>query len=148
MARLARAHLGRRGGFLLLVGLGEVVWGFQFRFDPAPNPRGLTLLTEVAPLRAWAWLWVVSGLLAALAACVRSRGDWLGFAAALTPPMMWLAAYLTAACSGEYPRGLWLAAYYSATHVGVCLWASATPEHAPPPRPGPTASAAREGTAG
>ncbi|UCM88586.1 hypothetical protein [Streptomyces marincola] len=132
----ARARLGRRGAFLLVVGAGELVWGLQYLLDPLPDPQGLALLTDAAPLHAWAWLWVAAGLTGAVSAGVRAGRDWAGFAALLTPPTVWTAAYVAGAFSGEYAQGLWFAAYYATTHVGVCLWASAVPEYAVP-APGP-----------
>ncbi|MDT0441786.1 hypothetical protein [Streptomyces johnsoniae] len=131
-ARRVRVRVGRRGTFLLVVGLGELVWGLQYLLDPMPNPRGLALLTDAAPLHAWAWLWIAAGAVAAVAACVRIGGDWTGFAALLTPPTVWTAAYVAGAFSGSYGQGLWVAVYYATTHVGVCLWASAMPEYAVP----------------
>ncbi|WP_326597278.1 hypothetical protein [Streptomyces sp. NBC_01803] len=134
--RWLRAHLGRRGGFLFIVGAGELLWGLQFMLDPAPNARGLALLTDAAPLHAWSWLWVAAGAAAVLSSLVKAGRDWAGFAAALAPPIVWLGAYLTAAVSGDYSRGLWVAGYYATIHVGVLLWASATPEFPVPQHKG------------
>ncbi|WP_234347485.1 hypothetical protein [Streptomyces specialis] len=138
--RWLRAHLGRRGTFLLIVGTGQLVWGLQFLLDPVPNAQGLSLLTSTAPLHAWCWLWMVAGAAAVVSSLVKVGRDWAGFAASLAPPIVWLGAYLTAALSGDYSRGLWVAGYYGTIHVGVLLWASATPEfsvpHPPAPRDG------------
>ncbi|ONK13705.1 hypothetical protein [Streptomyces sp. MP131-18] len=109
---------------------------------PWPNPRGLALLTDAAPLHAWAWLWIAAGAAAAVAACVRIGGDLSGFAALLTPPTVWTAAYVAGAFSGSYGQGLWVAVCYATTHVGVCLWASAMPEYAVP-APGTAGKGAR-----
>ncbi|MEV1007285.1 hypothetical protein [Streptomyces sp. NPDC049881] len=141
-----RRHLGRRGALLVIVGAGEIIWGLQFVLDPAPNPQGLTLLTEVAPVHYWAWMWVVAGVAAVSAACVRIGHDWPGFAAALAPPTVWSTAYVAAGLAGEYTRGLWIAAWYLSSHVGVIMWASAIPEFSAPAAV-PAARPVKEGAA-
>ncbi|MFI9235757.1 hypothetical protein [Streptomyces sp. NPDC053079] len=130
-----RKRLGRRGTFLLIIGVGKVCWGAGFILTPQPNPQGVSLLTDIAPLHCWAWLWVLAGLVTGGSAFVRVGRDGLGFVAALIPPALWATAYLVAAVSGEFSRGLWVALWYLTSHVGAIMWASTVPEYSVPPAP-------------
>lgn len=138
-----RVCLGRRGAFLLILGTGKTCWGVGFLVDPQDNPQGLDLLLRLYPIQSWAWLWIVAGLVTLGSAFVSIGRDWVGFAVALLPPTVWAIAYTAAVVSGDYSRGLWLAIWYLTSHVGVILWASATPEYSVPPPPRP----ARKGKA-
>ncbi|MFM9811592.1 hypothetical protein ACKI16_24155 [Streptomyces scabiei] len=142
-ARRLHALLGRRGAFLLIVGVGKTCWGISFLVDPPPA-QGLELLTQLCGLRHWAWLWIVCGLITGVSAFLRIGRDWFGFLAALIPPTVWAAAYASAAVSGDYSRGGFVATWYAASHIGVILWAAWVPEHSVPPAPRP----ARKGEAG
>lgn len=133
-ARRLRKHLGRRGMFLLIVGLGEVCWGLSFLVDP-PGDQGLRLLTDVCSLRHWSWLWIGAGAVTATSALVRIGRDWGGYVAALFPPAVWATAYTSAVVNGEYSRGFWVAAWYLTSHVGVIMWAATVPEYSVPPAP-------------
>jgi hypothetical protein len=134
-ARRLKRHLGRRGTFLLILGVGKTCWGAGFIVEPQQNPQGLELLTDVCPLHCWAWLWIGSGLITAGSAFLRVGRDGFGFAVALVPPAVWAIAYAAAVVSGTYPRGLWVAIWYLTSHVGVILWAATVPEHSVPPPP-------------
>ncbi|MFE0039453.1 hypothetical protein [Streptomyces sp. NPDC059015] len=127
-------HLGRRGQFLLILGIGKTCWGLSFLVDP-PNATGLQLLTRMCDIRQWAWLWIVAGLVTLGSAFLRVGRDWFGFVAALIPPSVWAIAYLAAVLSGEYSRGLWVAIWYLTSHVGVIMWAATVPEYSVPPAP-------------
>lgn len=133
--RLGQA-LGRRGVFLLLLGIGKTCWGISFLVDP-PADHGLTLLTDLCSLRHWSWLWIVAGLITSSSAFLRVGRDWFGFAAALVPPTVWAIAYTAAVLSGDYSRGAYVAIWYLTSHVGVILWAATVPEYSVPrvPRP-------------
>ncbi|MFK8850518.1 hypothetical protein [Streptomyces sp. Ac-502] len=135
MARRLREHLGRRGVFLLVLGLGKTCWGIGFIVSPVADPAGLDLLTQVCSPRHWAWLWIAAGLTMLVCAWLRVGRDWAGFAVALVPPTTWATAYTVAVISGEYPRGGFVAIWYLTSHVGVILWAAAVPEHSVPPEP-------------
>lgn len=135
MARRIREHLGRRGAFLIVLGVGKTCWGIGFLVEPQPHPIGLDLLTRVAPLHCWAWLWIVAGLTMLACAWLRVGRDGLGFAVALVPPTTWATAYTVAVVSGDYPRGGYAAIWYLTSHVGVILWAATVPEHSVPPAP-------------
>ncbi|MGW2379319.1 hypothetical protein [Streptomyces sp. NPDC001658] len=135
-AAVRRLHqtLGRRGVFLLILGVGKTCWGLSFLIDP-PSPQGLQLLTDVCSLRHWAWLWIVAGLVTGGSAFLRVGRDRYGFVAALVPPTVWAIAYASAVVSGTYSRGAYVAVWYLTSHVGVILWASSVPEHSVPHLP-------------
>lgn len=130
-----RQHLGRRGAFLLILGVGKVCWGVGWIAAPVTDPDGLDLLTSVAPLHCWAWLWISSGVVMLGMAWLRVGRDWAGFAIALVPPTIWALAYVVAVITGDYPRGGYVAVWYLTSHVGVILWASGVPEYSVPPTP-------------
>lgn len=134
LLRFLYKRLGRRGAFLLIVGVGKACWGAGMLVDP-PQTTGLHLLTRMAPLHYWAWLWVIAGLITTACAFMRVGRDRWGFVAALVPPAVWAIAYLSAVIVGEFSRGAWVAVWYLTSHVGVILWASAVPEYeVPAPR--------------
>lgn len=134
LLRRIRRHLGRRGVFLLILGVGKTCWGASFLFDP-PDGDGLQLLTSMCGLRHWAWLWIICGLATTVSAFLRIGRDRLGFYAALIPPTVWAVAYLAGVITGDYSRGLWVAIWYLTSHVGVIMWASTVPEYSVPPVP-------------
>lgn len=141
-ARRLKARLGRRGIFLLILGVGKTCWGLSFLFDP-PSPHGLELLTHWCSLRHWAWLWILCGLVTTGSAFLRVGRDGLGFLAALPPPTVWAVAYASAVLNGDYSRGAYVAIWYLTSHVGVILWAATVPEYSVPHLPRP----ARKGKA-
>jgi hypothetical protein len=130
-ARRLRRQLGRRGHFLLILGVGKTCWGVGFLIDP-PAPEGLRLLTHFCDLRHWAWLWIAAGIVTTFCAFLRVGRDWAGFVAALIPPTVWAIAYTAAVVSGQYSRGAYVAIWYLTSHVGVIMWASAVPEYSVP----------------
>ncbi|MBB1253160.1 hypothetical protein H3146_07220 [Streptomyces sp. OF3] len=134
-ARTIRDRLGRRGAFLLILGIGKTSWGLGFLVAPHPEPRGLALLTSLAPLHCWAWVWVAAGIATTGCAFLKVGRDALGFVTALVPPTVWATAYTVAVATGDYPRGGWVALWYLTSHVGVIMWAAAVPEHSVPPPP-------------
>ncbi|MFJ3923003.1 hypothetical protein [Streptomyces sp. NPDC090022] len=130
-ARRAQRLLGRRGPFLVLLGIGKTNLGTSFIVDP-PSAQGLGLLTQWCPIEAWAWLWILAGLITTACAFLKIGRDWAGFAAALVPPSVWAMSYLAAVITGDYSRGGYVAVWYLTSHVGVILWASTVPEYAVP----------------
>lgn len=135
LLRRARQHLGRRGIFLLVIGIGKICWGIGFIVAPQENPAGLQLLTDVCPLRSWAWLWIIAGAITFSSAFLRIGRDGWGFLAALAPPSVWAFAYTVAVIDGDYARGGFVAVWYLTSHVGVICWAATVPEHSVPPPP-------------
>ncbi|MEU0670375.1 hypothetical protein ABZ508_33270 [Streptomyces lavendulocolor] len=133
-ARRLRQHLGRRGIFLLILGVGKTCWGVSFLVDP-PGTDGLQLLTSLCDIRHWSWLWIIAGLVTTSSAFLRVGRDWFGFVAALIPPSVWAIAYLAAVIVGDYSRGGFVAVWYLTSHVGVICWAATVPEYSVPPAP-------------
>jgi hypothetical protein len=129
--RLTRA-LGRRGVALLILGAGKVCFGIGVFAAPQPDPRGLSLLTDYAPLHCWAWVWVLCGAITFASAFLRIGRDRWGFVAALLPPALWGVAYAVGAANGEYVRGWYVFGWYATSHVGLIVWAAAVPEHSVP----------------
>lgn len=106
--RLGRT-LGRRGAILLSYGTVWALYGFAQITSPQPDQRGLTPALELMPLTVWGWLWVTTGLVAIVCAWMPQGLDWPAF---LLLPLMvlpWMASYLAAWISGDFPRG-WVAA--------------------------------------
>jgi hypothetical protein len=134
--RRLRKMLGRRGAFLLILGVGKTCWGVSFLVNP-PHDPGLRLLTNMCSLRHWSWLWITAGLVTTLSAFLQIGRDWFGFAAAITPPTVWAFAYTVAVISGDYSRGGFVAIWYLTSHVGVIMWAATVPEYSVPPAPRP-----------
>lgn len=134
-ARRLRKRLGRRGRFLLLIGIGKICWGIGFIVTPLQDPVGLQLLTDRCSLAAWAWLWIVAGAITAGSAFLRIGHDRWGFLAAIIPPSVWALAYLSAVLTGEYARGGTVALWYLTSHIGVIMWASTVPEFSVPSPP-------------
>lgn len=134
-ARRLRKHLGRRGRFLLILGIGKTCWGVGFIVTPQQTTQGLELLTRWCSLQSWAWLWIVAGLVTFASAFLRIGRDGAGFIAALIPPSVWAIAYIVAAISGTFPRGAFVAVWYLTSHVGVICWAATVPEYSVPPAP-------------
>jgi hypothetical protein len=141
-ARRLRTTLGRRGAFLLILGVGKTCWGISFLVNP-PNDHGLQLLTRFCSLQHWSWLWITAGLVTAGSAFVKVGRDSFGFLAALAPPTVWAIAYMYAVIWGDYSRGGFVALWYLTSHVGVILWAATVPEYSVPRAPRP----ARKGKA-
>jgi hypothetical protein len=134
-ARRLHEALGRRGAFLLVLGVGKSCYGIGFLVSPPP-PDGLKLLTSFCNLQHWAWLWITCGAVTAASAFLRVGRDRWGFIAALIPPTVWASAYMFAVVTGEFPRGGFLAIWYLTSHVGVIMWAASVPEYSVPhPRP-------------
>lgn len=131
LLRRLRARLGRRGTVLVLLGLGKICYGVGVAATPPPS-TGLDLLLRYAPIRWWALVWIVAGVVVFVSAWARIGRDRFGFVAALVPPLVWGVAYGTAAAEGVYPRGWFVAGWYATSHIGVILWASTVPEHSLP----------------
>jgi hypothetical protein len=131
-ARRLRKTLGRRGHFLLILGVGKTCWGVGMIVAPQSAPQGLRLLITLSPLTHWAWLWIVCGLITTGSAFLQVGRDRWGFVAALLPPTVWAVSYASAVVTGEFARGGFLAVWYLTSHVGVIMWASAVPEYSVP----------------
>ncbi|MFF0736919.1 hypothetical protein ACFYVK_35560 [Streptomyces chartreusis] len=127
--RLSRT-LGRRGAILLSYGGVWSLYGYAQLVSPQPDQRGLAPLLERVPLAVWGWAWVVTGLIAIASAWLPQGRDWPGF---LSLPLMvlpWMASYLAAWLTGDFPRG-WVAALVWAVIAVPVLVVAGWPE---PPR--------------
>ncbi|QIJ61397.1 hypothetical protein G7Z13_04615 [Streptomyces sp. JB150] len=126
-------HLGTRGPFLLFMGIGKVCFGASFIVTPPTTTGGLELLLYFAPLRCWAWAWIVCGSITFCCAWLRFGWDGMGFVAASIPPAGWAFAYAWAGLMDGYTRGLWLFVWYITSHCGVIWCASRVPPSAGSP---------------
>lgn len=126
VTRWLSRRLGRRGPFLLFMGIGKICWGVGLIVEP-PSTLGLDLLTQYAPLHCWAWVWILAGMATFTSAWLKFSQDSLGFVAASIPPTLWAFAYGWAGLLGDYARGLWVFVWYISSHCGVIWWASRTP---------------------
>jgi hypothetical protein len=129
--RRLRTRLGRRGEVLVILGIGKVVWGLGYIVDP-PSARGLEMLTAIAPLHCWAWLWILPGIVTGGSAVLPAWRDRWGFVAALVPPTVWTTAYAVGFLSGTYARGVFPFVFYLTHHVALIVWASKVGEDTPP----------------
>lgn len=131
--RLSR-RLGRRGPFLVFMGVGKVSFGASFIFNPPTSAGGLELLMHFAALHCWAWVWIICGSITFGCAWVRFGQDGWGFVAASVPPTLWAFAYIWAGLADGFARGLWLFVWYITSHCGVIWCASRVPPDAGSPR--------------
>ncbi|MFF5473317.1 hypothetical protein [Streptomyces achromogenes] len=144
-ARWLSGRLGARGPFLAFMGIGKICFGFSFIFTPPTAVGGLELLAHFAPLRCWAWVWIICGIITFCCAWARFGRDGWGFVAASGPPALWAFVYSWAGLADGYTRGLWLWAWYITSHCGVIWCASRVPPDAGSPR---TLGQAAEGRPG
>jgi hypothetical protein len=124
--RWVSGHLGRRGRFLAFMGIGKVCWGVSLVVEPMAS-QGLGLLAHFAPLRCWAWVWIVAGSATFASAWLSFARDRWGFVFASVPPTLWAFAYGWAGLVGDYARGLWVFVWYMTSHCGVIWCASRVP---------------------
>lgn len=111
------------------MGVGKIAWGVGMVVQP-PSEGGLQLLTGIAPVHCWAWVWILAGVITFASAWVRFARDKWGFLAASIPPALWAFAYLWGALLGHYERGLWIFLWYMTSHCGVIWCASRVPPDA------------------
>ncbi len=117
-------RFGRRGAFLLLFGFAWGLIGYgRLATPPSPDSlRQIEPLLYVAPYRTWAYLWLVAGLLAAIAAFFRSVGDdAFGFTALITPPALWALSNVITFIVGENRQGLLGSGLWLAVMVAVFI---------------------------
>ena len=127
-------RLGRRGSALLLFGLAKVCFGLGYALDPGgPTSAGLGLLARHGGMQCWSLVWIICGTITFGCAWLRIGRDWLGFYAALIPPLVWGGVNLWSAVSGDFPRGFAIAAWYAFGHVCIILWAAWVPEYSVSP---------------
>ncbi|MFC1410520.1 hypothetical protein ACEZCY_14780 [Streptacidiphilus sp. N1-12] len=112
-------HLGRRGGYLLTLGSGWVGYGASITVNARyGTSRGIAILTRVAPIPFWGWLWIAAGLLAITAGLRRGALiDTIGYVCISIPPALWGAAYAVAWYTGAY-QPVWGSAIAWLSEVG------------------------------
>jgi O-antigen/teichoic acid export membrane protein len=127
--------IGRRGACLLFFALLDFLYALSLWRPPADDARNPTarFLASMAPLRCWAVLWFVVGVLC-LAGVFRRRFGRIGFAAAIGIKTLWGAVFLLGWLAGVVARGwvaavIWLA---FAAMVGVLAgWPDPHPDSGP-----------------
>lgn len=98
-----RRRLGWRGTALLCCGLPWIAYGIGLMTTPRTGLlRAAAVITTLMGLHCWGLVWVLCGVLACIAAALRTGRDQWGFAAAAGPPLIWTLAYLAAAATGRY----------------------------------------------
>lgn len=100
-------RVGRRGGFLLLIGAVWILNGLALATEPPPlHQQGQELIVELlAPLPAWGWVFVVGGILSIIYA-FRKRRDFPGYIGAIIPCVFWGSVEIVSFFLGLYNRGL------------------------------------------
>ena len=101
--------LGRRGAILLSYGTVWALYGYGQLISPPAAQPGLTLALQMLSITVWAWLWIVTGVLAVVSAFVPQGVDWFGFVALVLIVLPWMTSYLASWALGDFPRG-WVAA--------------------------------------
>lgn len=121
LLRRLRRQLGRRGTILTCYGIVWLLIGWGQLVQPQPDQRGLRLLLSWAPLQAWAWCWIVAGLIALVCAWVPPGRDAAGFVSLVLIVVPWMASYLVSWILGGYPRGWAAAAVWAAITVPIMV---------------------------
>jgi hypothetical protein len=129
--KLAGRHLGRRGAFLLAMGLAWICYGGAILATAPLSTQvdGLTLVTHYVSLHSLAWIWVASGVVGIAFCPVRRVGpDQWGFTALVIPAAFWSAGYLVDwIFVGQFSRGWVVATTYAAIAASIVI-ASGWPE--------------------
>lgn len=126
--------LGRRGAFLLAMGLAWICYGAAILLTPAPLAQleGLTILCSLLSLTHWGWIWVAAGAIGVAFCGVQRVGrDQLGFTALVLPTGAWATGYLADwIVVGDYSRGWVVASTYAGVAAAIVI-ASGWPEVRP-----------------
>lgn len=132
----SRRHL-RRGPFLIVLGLGWLVYGRVTVTDPRyGTSRSLASITQYVAMPTLGWIWVICGAVSVAAGLLGRRSPCLqaaGFAALAAPATLWGAAYTSAWAAGGYPSAAGSAGAWTAWAIGVLIVAGMCD---PPPRTG------------
>lgn len=101
-----------RGLALFSTGIAWISYGITVSTSPRYGTvRGITVLLDLMPIKAWGALWMVCGVLC-LTFCLRPNGrDLLGFLGAVIPATLWAVAYALGGFTG----------------TGYNVWASVAP---------------------
>lgn len=118
-AAARRLRPDRRGLYLAIAGIGWLLYGVQVAADPRPGTvRAAAVLSDLAPLQVWGWVWIGCGGAAFLAALSQHPTHrTIGFTLAEFPPLIWSLGFTSAWLGGQYPQA-WAGA---ATWAGAAL---------------------------
>lgn len=116
---------GRRGSCLLAVGVMHVLIGVSYAApelaNVGPGTSASFLLALGVPLPVAGAAWVLTGLVAVVAAFVRPPGrDGFGFVAAVAMQSAWVTVFLWSWAFGGYSRGWLLAAVFAC--LAILVW--------------------------
>ncbi len=106
------ARLGRRGACLLVFGVFDLVYAYSL-FHPAreaARTASTRFVADIAPLWAWAALWLVVGLLCMWQAWICA--DRAAYAAAIFVKIVWGALFVAGGIIAGIPRA----------YVGALIW--------------------------
>ena len=122
--RGAAGRFSHRRAFLIVVGLG---WAGYGGLGIVNNPRygtarGLADITRYVPLDVLGWMWVVCGVVAALAGLLVGcpRGQALGYVVLAVPAGLWAGAFAASAAT-TFPEAVGSACGWGAFTIGVVL---------------------------
>lgn len=119
--RRLKRRLGRRGTILSCYGIVWLLVGWGQIVQPQPDQRGLQVALSLMPLTAWAWCWIIAGLIALVSAWAPPGRDAAGFVALVLIVVPWMATYLASWMLGYYPRGWAAAAVWAAITVPIMV---------------------------
>lgn len=114
--------VGRRGAVLIYLALVDLTYALSL-WRPAPEAGrsvALRFVADVAPLDAWAALWLVVGVLCLAGAFVHPL-DRIAFTAATAIKTLWGGVFLFGWLAGEVYRGWVSAAVWLALAVLVMI---------------------------
>lgn len=129
--RLIPSIDGKRGGFLLIIGIGWLTIGLSYVLGPRTESRqaGFSWLPSWLDANELGWAWVAAGLTAIIAALVSKRWKWvesLAFGALIAPTAIWTAVFTIAQTLGEHPYG-WISAVSYGIFTAVIYHCSSWP---------------------
>ena len=107
-----RHRIGRRGAALLVFAEVDFVYAYGLAFPDATTRAGQSFrfYADIMPLRVWALLWAVTGVV--VAANAFRRSDRVGFAAAMAIKVLWGLTNVAAWLFGDVDRGYVLGAVF------------------------------------
>lgn len=125
ITRKVMKRLGRRGAFLMAMGIAWVGLGYSILSVPAPPAQttGLTIILAALPLHMWGWVWITAGTLGIAHSGVQDVGrDQVGFTALALPTAAWSAGYLADWLAfGGYSRGWVTSLVYAALCASIVI---------------------------
>ena len=102
--RLIAAIDGKRGGLLVVAGVGYVLIGLVYVLTGTPRSVDLAFAWTTQPAHVLGWQWVILGLVA-IGTSFRPKLERWGFAALIVAPGLWTAVFAGSAFFGN-PFGL------------------------------------------